>query len=252
MGGQSIIAQGIAANMLPLNQMSLDRDGLLRVGAGACWAQVLPFLDQQGLSVAVMQSNNTFSVGGSLSANAHGWQHNRPPIAGSVAWLRLMLADGTVRLCSRTQERELFRLALGGYGLAGVILEAGLHVVPNQRYRAAPSTFPAEEYTARHAALVDGRADVGMAYGRLDVTPDSFLRTASLTVFTAEPDGRHPDAACAGAGWPAAHRLSRLGGQRLRQSAALGVGAGVRDPLGGAARLAQPAAQRGGRGLCQS
>jgi FAD/FMN-containing dehydrogenase len=192
MGGHSIIAQGIAVNMLPLNHMSLEPDGLLRVGAGACWAEVVPFLERHGLSVAVMQSNNTFSVGGSLSANVHGWQHNRPPIAGSVAWLRLMLADGTVRICSREQHRELFSLALGGYGLVGVILEAGLQVVPNQCYRPAPIIFPAEEYAAHYAALVDARPDAGMAYGRLNVAPDAFLREGILTAFYAEPDGALP------------------------------------------------------------
>jgi hypothetical protein len=30
--------------------------------------------------------------------------------------------DGTIVNCSRTQNQELFRLAMGGYGLVGIIL----------------------------------------------------------------------------------------------------------------------------------
>ena len=67
-----------------------------------------------------------------------------------------------------------------------MILEAGLRVVPNQRYRSSTTTFPTEAYVAQYAALVDARPDAGMAYGRLDVSPDSFLEEAILTVFYAE------------------------------------------------------------------
>jgi len=48
MGGHSIVADGIAANMLPLNHLVLGLDGLLHVGAGARWSEVIPFLDARG------------------------------------------------------------------------------------------------------------------------------------------------------------------------------------------------------------
>ena len=75
--------------------MRLDKErDLLHVGGGALWKDVIPYLDSLGRSVAVMQSNNSFSVGGSISVNCHGWQFNRPPIASTVESLRLMKADG--------------------------------------------------------------------------------------------------------------------------------------------------------------
>jgi len=46
-----------------------------------------------------------------------------------------MRVDGTVVRCSRTENKELFSLALGGYGLFGIILDADLHVVRNERLR---------------------------------------------------------------------------------------------------------------------
>jgi FAD/FMN-containing dehydrogenase len=114
-------------DMLPFNQMSLDsKRRLLAVGAGARWADIVPFLDHQGLAVAVMQSNNDFTVGGSLSVNCHGWQHNSRPIASTVESFRLATAAGEIITCSRTENQELFTLVLGGYGLFGVILTVGV------------------------------------------------------------------------------------------------------------------------------
>ncbi len=122
MGGHTIYPGGMVINMLPFNRMDLcEESNILHVQAGATWAQVVPFLDARGRSVAVMQSNNSFSVGGSISANCHGWQFGRPPIASTVESFRLMKADGQIVGCSRTENAELFSAVLGGYGLFGNI-----------------------------------------------------------------------------------------------------------------------------------
>jgi FAD/FMN-containing dehydrogenase len=188
MGGQTIYPGGIQINMSPHNRMQLDEHAnLLHVQAGARWSEVVPFLDQRHRSVAVMQSNNSFSVGGSLSVNCHGWQHNRPPIASTVESLRVMTAGGKVVRCSRTENAELFSLVLGGYGLCGIILDADLHVVPNERYRVEQFVVPSEVFLAAWDDKVGQRAEIGMACGRLSIVPDDFLNEAILYVFTREP-----------------------------------------------------------------
>jgi FAD/FMN-containing dehydrogenase len=189
MGGQTIARGGIQINMLPHNRMELNERGdLLHVQAGARWAQIVPYLDKHGHSVAVMQSNDSFSVGGSLSVNCHGWQQNRPPIDSTVESLRLMKADGQIVRCSRTENAQLFSLVLGGYGLFGVILDAELRVVPNERYRVAQFVVPSDRFIATWDAKVGGSADVGMACGRLSIVPgDAFLKEAILYVFTRDP-----------------------------------------------------------------
>jgi len=59
MGGHTIYPGGIMIDMKPFNQMQLDSaHNLLTVGAGALWSKIIPYLDQYGKSVAVMQSNN--------------------------------------------------------------------------------------------------------------------------------------------------------------------------------------------------
>lgn len=194
MGGQSLARDGIVIDMLPLNHMDLNEtQEILHVGAGARWSEILAFLDRHGRSVAVMQSNNSFTVGGSISVNCHGWQHNHAPIASTVESLRLMTADGELHDCSREREPELFGLALGGYGLTGVILDVDLHVVPNERYRAERFPLPTEQYVARFNELAADDS-AAMAYGRLCIIPDRLCEEAILTVFyrDAAEDGALP------------------------------------------------------------
>ena len=150
---------------------------------------MLPYLNTTGRSVAVMQSNNSFSVGGSISVNGHGWQANRPPIASTVEAFRILGADGRVVRCSRAENTELFSLALGGYGLFGIILDVDLRVVPNEEYQLERYVVPSHQCTAELEQRVAGRADVGMAYGRLSVVPDDFLREAILSVLHRVPSG---------------------------------------------------------------
>jgi len=188
MGGHTLYPGGIAVDMLPFRTMRLDEEReLLTVGAGAIWKDVIAYLDARGRSVGVMQSNNSFSVGGSVSVNCHGWQYGAPPIASTVESLRLMLADGSIKRCSRTENAELFSVVLGGYGLFGIILDVELRVVPNERYRleqfVVPTTQGFETYE-REVASHDG---VAMVYARLGIVPDDFLNEVILTVFTPDP-----------------------------------------------------------------
>nr|WP_246275591.1 FAD-dependent oxidoreductase [Brasilonema bromeliae] len=79
MGGHTIYADGISLDMSNFKHMALDeKTNVLHVGSGARWADIIPYLNAHGRSVALMQSNNDFSIGGTMSANAHGWQHNSP------------------------------------------------------------------------------------------------------------------------------------------------------------------------------
>lgn len=183
MGGHTFYPGGIVLNMDPFNHMSLDaQKRILTVGAGARWFDVIPFLDRQGLAVTIMQSNNDFSVGGSLSVNCHGWQNDSPPISSTVESFRLLTASGDILRCSRTENPELFSLVLGGYGLFGVILEVNLRVVSNEFYVAEAHPVKSTDYARVYHELTRNRADVGLAYGRINVAPDGFMEDGIITL----------------------------------------------------------------------
>ena len=93
---------------------------------------------QIGFSPAVMQSNSDFGVAATFSVNAHGWPVPYGPFGSTVRSLRLMLADGSIVTCSRTENPELFGLAMGGYGLVGIILDLEVDMVENMWLKPTP------------------------------------------------------------------------------------------------------------------
>jgi FAD/FMN-containing dehydrogenase len=168
---------------------------LLHAQAGARWRDIVPYLDGFQRSVGVMQSDNDFSVGGSLSVNCHGWQFGRPPIASTVETFRLMRADGRIVRCSRTENQELFSLVLGGYGLFGIILDVDLRVVPNERYRLEQFVVPVGKALDTFEKRVRQQPDAVMAYARLEIVPKDFLQEVILNVMYRDPaaDGEMPE-----------------------------------------------------------
>ena len=193
LGGHTIYPGGIVVDMSQWNHMDLDADrDILTVGAGALWTDVIPYLDARGKSVAVMQSNNSFSVGGSISVNCHGWQFDRPPIASTVESFRIMLADGSVVRCSRDENRELFSLALGGYGLFGIILDVELRVVANGRYRLVRHVVPVDESLTTLDTKIRSLPGVEMVYARMSIAPSALFDAVILNAFVTDPNGDIP------------------------------------------------------------
>lgn len=183
MGGHALVRDGIVLDMLPFHHLELDEEKrILHAQAGARWSEVIPFLNARGYSVEVMQSNDDFSIGGSISVNCHGWQINRPPIASTVQSFRIMLADGSIRKCSRDENRELFSLALGGYGLFGIILDVDLHVVPNEKYQIERVYVSTDEFEKAWEQALASK-DVQLLYGRLRITPKKFLEEGIVNIF---------------------------------------------------------------------
>src|ERR1700730_9322004 len=184
MGGQSFTKDGLVLDMRGFNQLKLDKGRkILNVQTGATWAQIQRLLDQQGLAVKAMQSINIFTVGGALSVNAHGIAHDPGQLAPTVRAIRVMLSDGEIKTASPTENSELFRLALGGYGLFGVILDADLDVVDNEVYKWNSKYLDYKDFPSYYAKNVEGNTRLGLAYGRLSISPGSYLQEAALHTF---------------------------------------------------------------------
>jgi FAD/FMN-containing dehydrogenase len=63
-----------------------------------------------------------------------------------------------------------------------VILEVRLRVVPNEFYIAEPHRVSPVDYSRAYRELTRERSDVGMAYGRINVAPSSFLEHGLVTL----------------------------------------------------------------------
>ena len=207
MGGQSLPpAGGYAVEIRDPSCRIEEGRASYQVEAGARWREVIAGLDPYGLSPAVSQSNNDFSVGGALSVNAHGWAVPHGPVASTVKSFRLLLADGSVVRCSPDENLELFRHALGGYGLFGVMLDVELECVENLSLEGSRRIFPVSEFAERFVRTVHAPG-VRMAYGRLSLMRDRFLRTAILTAY--RPAARQPNPLPPGRGQGVVGELSR-------------------------------------------
>jgi FAD/FMN-containing dehydrogenase len=133
-----------------------------------------------------MQSNNDFGVAATFSVNAHGWPVPYGPFGSTVRSLRLMLADGAIVNCSRTDNEELFKLAMGGYGLVGIILELEVEMTENLLLRPTRAVMPAKELGTRFIEALEDRK-VRMAYGRLNVARRGFFEEALLITYRPVP-----------------------------------------------------------------
>ncbi|MEK7615459.1 MAG: FAD-binding oxidoreductase [Patescibacteria group bacterium] len=185
MGGQSFVKDGLVLDMRGLNQIHLEKEQrILRVQSGATWQQVQQFLDPEGLSVKAMQSINIFTVGGTLSVNAHGIAHNPGPIASTVRSLRIALSDGQIVTASPTENADLFASVIGGYGLFGVILEADLEVVENEMYDWKTDYIGYKEFPAYYKKNIESNDQVGLTFARLSVAPNSYLTETAVHTFT--------------------------------------------------------------------
>ncbi len=182
MGAQSLCAGASAVTDAGFRLEPDPAGSRFLVSAGARWRAVVPALDRVGLSVPVMQSNSDFSVGGTLSVNGHGWAVPFGAFAASLRRFRLVLADGTLVSCSRDENAELFRAAIGGYGLLGIVVDVELDAMPNAALRPSLRVMRADELGPALAGAVRD-ASLRMAYGRLSVMPGDLLGEALLVTF---------------------------------------------------------------------
>lgn len=184
MGGHTIYPNGIVLNMLPYKQMELDTtSNILTIGSGALWEDALKFLDKYGKSIAIMQAFSSFSIGGSISVNGHGWQKNLPPISASVISFTLLTQNGEIINCSRRENQELFKLTIGGYGLFGVILDVKLKVVENIALQYKYIRLSPENYVSYYKKYISDNPNVNLVFGRLRISDKHFLEEATLNYF---------------------------------------------------------------------
>lgn len=123
------------------------------------------------------------SIGGALSANIHGRGLTMKPMVGDVESFELLDADGNLVRCSREENPERFRLAIGGYRLFGVITKVTLRLAPRIRLRRSVEIIGLHDVT-RH---VRERIDAGFLYGdfqfKTDERADDFLKTGVFSFY---------------------------------------------------------------------
>ena len=144
MGGQQFATDSICIDARSLDRViSFDQEhGLIEAEAGIQWPKLIhTYLDAQTgranqWGIAQKQTGaDIFTLGGSLSSNVHGHGLAMKPLISNVESFTLINADGKSIRCSRDENNELFRVAIGGYGLFGLIDSVTFRLVPRQKLR---------------------------------------------------------------------------------------------------------------------
>lgn len=181
MGGQIGVEGGLHVDLRQMRNLVWLRpaDPAVRVQAGMRWRDLQDHLDPLDLAVRTMQSYSNFTVGGSVSVNAHGRYVGHGPIAASVRALQIMLADGSIVEASRERHRDLFCAALGGYGGVGVITEVELALDHNSRLERRVDHVRCGDYAGFFRSRIEGDSDCVLH--NADLLPPLFDRATAVS-----------------------------------------------------------------------
>jgi FAD/FMN-containing dehydrogenase len=192
MGGQQFCSGGLLVDTRPLGLvLDFDRErGTIDVEAGIQWPSLFAFLraNQHGRAPAwgIRQKQtgaDNLSLGGALAANVHGRGLTFKPIVDDVESFALVDGNGEVHVCSREENDEMFRIAVGGYGLFGVIYSVKLRLAPRRPLERVVEVLEIEGLIE----AFDDRIEHGFLYGdfqfAIDPADSRFLRRGIFSCY---------------------------------------------------------------------
>ena len=196
MDGQQFLTHGVLLDTTNLRRaLHFDASrGTIEVEAGVQWPQLLRYLlarqrePQRTWTFAQKQTGaNRFCLGGALGSNIHSRGLTMKPFISDVESFTLVDASGTPRKCSRTENRDLFRLAIGGYGLFGVVYSVTLRLVPRKKLRRVVEFLDVNEIMPAFARRIRD----GFLYGdfqfAIDPASQDFLRRGIFSCYQPMP-----------------------------------------------------------------
>ena len=180
MGSQAFADDGLLVDTRKLAKVLVfDQDrGLIEVEAGMQWPALLEALHQSKWAFNQKQTGvDRVTMGGSLSSNIHGRGLALPPFISDIESFKLVNARGQLVNCSRSENSELFRLAIGGYGLFGVVYSVTLRLVPRRKLERVVEVRSIEGLSSAFAdRIIDGYLYGDFQYAIDDKSPDFFRR----------------------------------------------------------------------------
>jgi hypothetical protein len=127
------------------------------------------------------------TIAGTIAANAHGRGLTMKPFVSNLESFVLVDATGKARTCSRTENSELFRLVLGGYGLFGFVTSVRLRLVPRTKVERLVEIRTVDDLTA----AFDKRVSAGFQYGdfqfSIECDSEDFLHQGVFSCYRPVP-----------------------------------------------------------------
>lgn len=116
--------------ILHIGEPRKDGTALVTAQAGVRLNDLCSALQARGLTMQNLGSMGFQTIGGATATNTHGSGRNHGGIATQVVRLKMLTGGGKIVSLSRKENPELFRAALSGLGLSGVVTEVTYKAVP--------------------------------------------------------------------------------------------------------------------------
>lgn len=199
MGGQQFGEGSVLLDLRELNRVgAVDAArGLVEVGAGVMWPELIAHLHRQQAGAGTVWSirqkqtgADRLALGGALAANAHGRGLRMRPMVDDIEAFTLVDAGGGVLRCSRTENVGLFRLAIGGYGCFGVVTSLCLRLMPRRKLERVVEVITLD----RLAPALESRIQAGFLFGDfqfdIDARSPTFLHRGVFSCYRPVDDDR--------------------------------------------------------------
>ncbi len=192
MGGQQFAEKSILLDMHHYNRV-LDfnkEKGTIKCQAGITWPTLYTFLqkkqkrDKICWTFSQKQTGADYlTLGGALSANVHGRGLSLKPFVQDVLSFNLIDAKGQPHAVSRTNNQALFQLAIGGYGLFGLVTEIEMQLVKRQIVQRRVEVISIDDLPMKFAE----RIDKGFIYGdfqfKTNEKSDDYLKVGVFSCY---------------------------------------------------------------------
>jgi FAD/FMN-containing dehydrogenase len=197
MGGQQFGAGTVLLDMNGMTRvLEFDRAaGEIEVEAGIQWPELYQYLretqrnESRAWTFRQKQTGaDRLSIGGALAANVHGRQLKWGPFVNDVAAFTLVDYQGTMRRCSRTENAELFRAAIGGYGLFGAISSVRLRLTPRHKVERTVEVMDVANLPAMFARRIAEGYEFGDFQFATDLDSDALLHRGVFSCYKPVPD----------------------------------------------------------------
>lgn len=179
--------------------LALDTtQGILRAEAGVTLAEILPVIVKQGWFLPVTPGTKFVSLGGCVASDVHGKNHHHEGGFGDhVLNIELILADGSHKNCSASENAQLFWATVGGMGLTGIIGEVTLKLIPVQTAQMMVRNHAAKNLQHLFQLLQDPALDDRYSVAWIDCLASGDALGRGVAMFghhatTAEFNGANP------------------------------------------------------------
>ena len=195
--GSRVIARGLGRSYGDAAQLSggvvvdnrgfvgigdIDEDGVVTLGAGVSFDQLLTYAMPRGWFVPVTPGTRQVTMGGALAADVHGKNHHVDgSFANHVLSMRLITPEGAFTVTPH-DHADLFWATMGAMGLTGVVTSITLRLIPITTNQVLVDTDRYENLESVMAAMSKGDDDYRYSVAWVDcMTRGAHLGRAILT-----------------------------------------------------------------------